>query len=150
MKPPPFFGDGNFFTLLFFFICTFSFFLNHFNHLIIFPKSLITPYGATYISLFTQPIRRRDPDELSSSGYSSAINAEYFPVATETMDTGDYELYDPRIHAKPRIVQSPRKVRPEVVNPWIPSGDYSPPAAVQTWVVIIIWLHITANLCPIL
>ena len=54
---------------------------------------------------------------MSSSGYSSsAINAEYYPVHTETMDTEDYELYDPRIHAKPRIV-SPRKVRPEVVNP---------------------------------
>ena len=62
--------------------------------------------------------RRRDPDELSSSGYSSsAINAEYYPVSTETMDTGDYELYDPRIHAKPRLQIQPRKtIRPEVVN----------------------------------
>ena len=33
------------------------------------------------------------------------------------MDTGDYELYDPRIHAKPRIQIQPRKtIRPEVVN----------------------------------
>ena len=62
--------------------------------------------------------RRRDPDELSSSGYSSsAINAEYYPVSTETMDTGDYELYDPRIHAKPRLQIQPRKtIRPEVVK----------------------------------
>ena len=62
--------------------------------------------------------RRRDPDELSSSGYSSsAVNAEYYPVSTETMDTGDYELYDPRIHAKPRLQIQPRKtIRPEVVN----------------------------------
>jgi len=59
---------------------------------------------------------RRDPDELSSSGYSSsAVNAEYYPVSTETMDTGDYELYDPRIHAKPRLQIQPRKtIRPEV------------------------------------
>lgn len=49
--------------------------------------------------------QNRDVDEMSSSGYSSAINAEYYPVTTETMDTGDYELYDPRIHARPRLVQ---------------------------------------------
>ena len=49
--------------------------------------------------------QNRDVDEMSSSGYSSAINAEYYPVSTETMDTGDYELYDPRIHARPRLVQ---------------------------------------------
>merc|ERR1719323_1339119 len=30
---------------------------------------------------------RRENDELSSSGYSSAINAEYYPVQSETMDT---------------------------------------------------------------
>ena len=42
---------------------------------------------------------------MSSSGYSSLVNAEYYPVNTETMDTGDYELYDPRIHARARLVQ---------------------------------------------
>jgi len=49
--------------------------------------------------------QNRDVDDMSSSGYSSLVNAEYYPVNTETMDTGDYELYDPRIHARARLVQ---------------------------------------------
>lgn len=32
-----------------------------------------------------------------SSGYSSG--AEFLPVAEETMQTDDYELYDPRVHS---------------------------------------------------
>ena len=56
---------------------------------------------------------------MSSSGYSSAVNAEYYPVSTETMDTEDYELYDPRIHTRQRMAQ-PRmpgasKVKPKEV-----------------------------------
>ena len=50
--------------------------------------------------------RQRDTDEMSSSGYSSTVNAEYYPVNTETMDTEDYELYDPRIHSRPRLIQN--------------------------------------------
>ena len=67
------------------------------------------------------PHQRKETDEVSSSGYSSSFNAEYYPVQTDTMDTEDYELYDPRIHAaRPgptRIVQ-PRvanKVKPREV-----------------------------------
>lgn len=55
---------------------------------------------------------------MSSSGYSSTLNAEYYPVNTDTMDTEDYELYDPRIHTRPRLIQ-PRvataKVKPKEV-----------------------------------
>ena len=65
---------------------------------------------------------------MSSSGYSSAINAEYYPVQSETMDTEDYELYDPRIHAKPRIVQPQRKVKAEVQtkNDWNSIDKWKP------------------------
>ena len=73
------------------------------------PFSLLSPKTSSLIWS-----RRRENDELSSSGYSSAINAEYYPVQSETMDTEDYELYDPRIHAKPRIMQPQRKVKAEV------------------------------------
>ena len=76
--------------------------------------------------LFLYPLiqSRKETDEVSSSGYSSSFNAEYYPVQTDTMDTEDYELYDPRIHATrtgpTRIVQ-PRvanKVKPrEVLYP---------------------------------
>ena len=63
-----------------------------------------TPYHESWpIPIST--LRRRDADELSSSGYSSTVNAEYYPVTTETMDTEDYELYDPRLHTRPRVMQ---------------------------------------------
>lgn len=52
---------------------------------------------------------------MSSSGYSSsAVNAEYYPVNTETMDTEDYELYDPRIHSRP-VRSKTAKVKPKEV-----------------------------------
>ena len=91
-------------------------------HLFSPPNHFISPHDPSIYqknpNIILGTSRRRDPDELSSSGYSSsAINAEYYPVSTETMDTGDYELYDPRIHAKPRLQIQPRKtIRPEVVN----------------------------------
>ena len=59
-------------------------------------------------------------DEVSSSGYSSSFNADYYPVQTDTMDTEDYELYDPRIHAaRPTRIVQPRvanKVKPREVD----------------------------------
>ena len=107
---------GGIFTNLFF-ICT-SFLPHTPFYLLSWSIHIPKNPPKTNPNIILGTFRRRDPDELSSSGYSSsAVNAEYYPVSTETMDTGDYELYDPRIHAKPRLQIQPRKtIRPEVVN----------------------------------
>ena len=65
------------------------------------------------------PPQRKETDEVSSSGYSSSFNAEYYPVQGDTMDTEDYELYDPRVHARPTRIVQPRvatKVKPREVQ----------------------------------
>ena len=63
--------------------------------------------------------------DMTSSGYSSSTGfTEFTPVSSDTMDTGDYELYDPRVHGVARsastrgrarmIVNRPRKPKQEV------------------------------------
>ena len=75
------------------------------------------------------------PDVSTTSGYSSSTGyADLMPVSSDTMDTGDYELYDPRVHGNGRgtgrgrarmIVNRPRKPKQEVtLNQPTPHMDF--------------------------